>query len=106
MQRIFCVGRNYAEHAKEFGNDECDPPFFFTKPADAIVPSGAVLAYPSSTQNLHLAAELVVAICVGARNIPADTAATKVLGLATRHDLTRPDFHTDTQFDRRPWDMS
>ena len=62
VRRIFCVGRNYAEHAKEFGNDERDPPFFFTKPADAIVPSGTVLAYPSLTQDLHHEAELVVAI--------------------------------------------
>ena len=57
VRRIFCVGRNYAEHAREFGNDERDPPFFFTKPADAIVPSGAALTYPSLTQDLHHEAE-------------------------------------------------
>ena len=84
MRRIFCVGRNYAEHAKEFGNDERDPPFFFTKPADAIVPSGAVLAYPSLTQDLHHEAELVVAIGTGGRNITAESAASHIFGFACR----------------------
>ena len=65
MRRIFCVGRNYAEHAKEFGNDERDPPFFFTKQADAIVASGAALTYPGLTQDLHHEAELAVAIGTG-----------------------------------------
>lgn len=106
VRRIFCVGRNYAEHAKEFGNDECDPPFFFTKPADAIVPSGAVLAYPSLTQDLHHEAELVVAIGVGGRNITAKTAASKIFGFASGNDLTRRDLQTDAKSQRRPWDMS
>ena len=65
MRRIFYVGRNYAEHAKEFGNDERDPPFFFTKQADAIVASGAALTYPGLTQDLHHEAELAVAIGTG-----------------------------------------
>ena len=100
------MGRNYAEHAKEFGNDECDPPFFFTKPADAIVPSGAVLAYPSLTQDLHHEAELVVAIGLGGRNITAETAASKTFGFASGNDLTRRDLQTDAKSQRRPWDMS
>ena len=106
VRRIFCVGRNYAEHAKEFGNDECDPPFFFTKPADAIVPSGAVLAYPSLKQDLHHEAELVVAIGVGGRNITVETAASKIFGFASGNDLTRHDLQTDAKSQRRPWDMS
>ena len=106
VRRIFCVGRNYAEHAKEFGNDERDPPFFFTKPADAIVPSGAVLAYPSLTQNLHHEAELVVAIGLGGWNITAETAASHIFGFASGNDLTRRDLQTDAKAQSRPWDMS
>ena len=92
MRRIFCVGRNYAEHAREFGNDERDPPFFFTKPADAIVPSGAALTYPSLTQDLHHEAELVVAIGTGGRDIAAKDAASHIFGFACGNDLTRRDF--------------
>lgn len=106
VRRIFCVGRNYAEHAKEFGNDERDPPFFFTKPADAIVPSGAVLTYPSLTQDLHHEAELVVAIGAGGRNITAESAASHIFGFATGNDLTRRDLQADAKSHRRPWDMS
>ena len=106
VRRIFCVGRNYAEHAKEFGNDERDPPFFFNKPADAIVPSGTVLAYPSLTQDLHHEAELVVAIGAGGRNITAESAASHIFGFATGNDLTRRDLQADAKSQRRPWDMS
>ena len=106
VRRIFCVGRNYAEHAKEFGNDERDPPFFFTKPADAIVPSGTVLAYPSLTQDLHHEAELVVAIGAGGRNITAESAASHIFGFVTDNDLTRRDLQADAKSQRRPLDMS
>ena len=106
VQRIFCVGRNYAEHAKEFSNDECDPPFFFTKPADAIVPSGAALTYPSLTQDLHHEAELVIAIGKGGRDIAAKDAASHIFGFACGNDLTRRDLQAVAKSQRRPWDMS
>jgi fumarylpyruvate hydrolase len=99
------VGRNYGQHAKEFGNDERDPPFFFTKPADAIVPSGTVLAYPSLTQDLHHEAELVVAIGAGGRNITAESAASHIFGFVTGNDLTRRDLQADAKSQRRPWNM-
>ena len=106
VRRIFCVGRNYAEHAKEFGNDERDPPFFFTKPADAVVPSGTVLTYPSLTQDLHHEAELVVAIGTGGRDILAKDATSHIFGFACGNDLTRRDLQTVAKSQRRPWDMS
>ena len=106
VRRIFCVGRNYAEHAREFGNDERDPPFFFTKPADAVVPSGTVLTYPSLTQDLHHEAELVVAIGTGGRDILAKDATSHIFGFACGNDLTRRDLQTVAKSQRRPWDMS
>jgi fumarylpyruvate hydrolase len=106
VRRIFCVGRNYAEHAKEFGNDSRDPPFFFTKPADAVVPSGAALTYPSLTQDLHHEAELVVAIGTGGRDILAKDAASHIFGFACGNDLTRRDLQAVAKSQRRPWDMS
>ena len=106
VRRIFCVGRNYAEHAKEFGNDERDPPFFFTKPADAVVPSGAALTYPSLTQDLHHEAELVVAIGTGGRDILAKDATSHIFGFACGNDLTRRDLQAVAKSQRRPWDMS
>jgi fumarylpyruvate hydrolase len=106
VRRIFCVGRNYAEHAREFGNDERDPPFFFTKPADAVVPSGAALTYPSLTQDLHHEAELVVAIGTGGRDILAKDATSHIFGFACGNDLTRRDLQAVAKSQRRPWDMS
>ena len=106
VRRIFCVGRNYAEHAREFGNDERDPPFFFTKPADAVVPSGTALTYPSLTQDLHHEAELVVAIGTGGRDILAKDATSHIFGFACGNDLTRRDLQTVAKSQRRPWDMS
>src|SRR5215813_1290112 len=92
VRRIFCVGRNYAAHAREMGRDpDREPPFFFTKPADAVVDSGQVIAYPSQTQNFHYEAELVVVIGVGGRDIPRDTALAHVWGYAIGNDLTRRD---------------
>jgi len=107
VRRIFCVGRNYAEHAREFGNDpDREPPFFFTKPADALVPSGAVLPYPPLTADLHFEAELVVAIGQGGRNIAPDRALALVWGHAAGNDLTRRDLQAEAKAMRRPWDMS
>src|SRR5579859_1821455 len=83
VHRIYCVGRNYADHALEMGVDpKADPPFFFTKPADAIVPSGGTIPYPSRTSNLHHEVELVVAIGVSGRNISEGNALSHVFGYA------------------------
>lgn len=106
VRRIFCVGRNYAEHAREMGTDpDREPPFFFTKPADAVIPSGQTLPFPTATDNLHHEAELVVAIGTGGADIPAETAMAHVWGFATGNDLTRRDLQADAKANRRPWDM-
>lgn len=107
VRRIFCVGRNYAEHAREMGNDpEKEPPFFFTKPADALVASGATIPYPPMTSDLHHEAELVVAIGLAGKDIPVDRALTHVWGYAAGNDLTRRDLQAEAKATRRPWDMS
>src|SRR5262245_29892658 len=81
VRRIYCVGRNYAAHAREMGFDpDREPPFFFTKPADAIVPNNATIPYPSRTNNLHHEIELVVAIGKGGKNIAVDAALDHVFG--------------------------
>lgn len=105
VRRIFCVGRNYAEHAREMGKDpDRDPPFFFTKWAETMVPSGQSIAYPPSTSNYHYEAELVVAIAKGGRNIPTDKALDHVLGYATGLDMTRRDLQLKAREQGRPWD--
>lgn len=104
VRRIFCVGRNYADHVAEMGGDTRDPPFFFTKPADAIVLSGAVIPYPPATQDFHYEAELVVAIGLGGTDIT--DAAPHVWGFAAGNDLTRRDLQAAAKGLRRPWDMA
>ena len=90
VHRIYCVGRNYAAHAREMGMDsEREPPFFFSKPADAVVANGAAVPYPPRTANLHHEIELVVAIGEGGRDIPAGNALAHVFGYAVGNDLTR-----------------
>ncbi len=107
VRRIFCVGRNYADHAREMGNDpDREPPFFFTKPADAVVDDGATLPYPPQTKNLHHEAELVVAIGVAGVDINAAQASEHVWGYATGNDLTRRDMQAAAKDMRRPWDMA
>jgi fumarylpyruvate hydrolase len=107
VRRIFCVGRNYAAHAREMGgNPEREPPFFFTKPADALVTAGADTAYPPATGNLHHEVELVAAIGVGGANISAANALRHVFGYAAGIDLTRRDLQDAAKAARRPWDMS
>lgn len=107
MRRIFCVGRNYAEHAREMGADpDREPPFFFTKPADAVIDDGASLPYPPQTENLHHEAELVVAIGVGGADISVADALDHVWGYATGNDLTRRDLQAEAKATRRPWDLS
>ena len=107
VHRVYCVGRNYAEHAKEMGFTGREPPFFFLKPADAllIVPEGTTgqMPYPSLTQNLHHEIELVVAIGKGGRNIPAAQAMEHVYGYAVGLDMTRRDLQNDMKKQGRPW---
>src|ERR1700719_1244749 len=91
VRRILCVGRNYAAHRREMGGDDRDPPFFFAKPADAIVPPGTDVAYPSKTANLHHEIELVIALKAGGKDIAVNQALDLVLGYAVGVDMTRRD---------------
>jgi fumarylpyruvate hydrolase len=107
VHRIYCVGRNYADHAREMGgNPEREPPFFFAKPADAIVESGAEVPYPPRTENLHHEIELVVAIGRGGSNIPAEEANAYIFGYAVGNDLTRRDLQFKSRDAGRPWDTA
>lgn len=107
VRRVFCVGRNYAAHAREMGGDPVrEPPFFFTKPADALVTEGADTPYPSQTKNLHHEIELVVAIGTGGRDINVSDALSHVFGYGVGLDLTRRDMQDEAKSTRRPWDMS
>lgn len=107
VRRIFCVGRNYAEHAREMGHDpDREPPFFFTKPADALVQDGMQIAYPPATADLHHEAELVVAIGKGGAGIVSAQALDHVFGYAAGNDLTRRDMQAVAKAARRPWDMA
>jgi fumarylpyruvate hydrolase len=104
--RIYCVGRNYAEHAREMGHDpEREPPFFFMKPADAIVANGATIAYPAVTQDLHHEIEMVVAIAKGGANIPVEQALDHVFGYGVGLDMTRRDVQGEAKKMGRPWEM-
>ncbi|MBP2301967.1 fumarylacetoacetate hydrolase family protein [Azospirillum picis] len=106
VRRIYCVGRNYAAHAREMGADpDREPPFFFMKPADAIVPDNATIPYPSKTANLHHEIELVVAIGTGGRDIPVDQALGHVFGYAVGLDMTRRDLQNAAKKEGKPWDM-
>src|SRR6218665_394380 len=92
VRRVYCVGRNYAEHAREMGHDpNAEPPFFFGKPADAVVTGGADVPYPGKTENFHHEIELVAAIGVGGRDIAIADAMKHVWGYAVGIDLTRRD---------------
>lgn len=106
VRRIFCVGRNYVAHVRELGNDEREPPFFFTKPADAAVDSGATIAYPPLTANFHHEIELVVAIGKDGGNIAREQAAAHVFGYGVGIDFTRRDLQEEAKAMRRPWDWS
>src|SRR6201996_7907187 len=102
VRRIWCVGRNYLEHIKEMGQDEREPPFFFSKPADAIVGDGATVPYPSLTKDLHHEVELVVALKGGGRNIKVDKALDTVWGYGVGIDLTRRDLQIASRNQQRP----
>jgi len=105
VRRIWCVGRNYEEHIKEMGHDVRDPPFFFSKPADAIVPDGATVPYPPLTKDLHHEVELVVALKSGGRNIKLDKALDCIWGYGVGIDLTRRDLQIASRDMKRPWEI-
>jgi fumarylpyruvate hydrolase len=106
VRRIWCVGRNYAEHAREMGHDpNREPPFFFAKPADAIVLSGATLPYPPATKDLHHEVELVVALGRGGADIPEAEALACVWGYTVGLDMTRRDLQAEAKKLQRPWEM-
>jgi fumarylpyruvate hydrolase len=107
VHRIYCVGRNYAKHAREMGMDpDREPPFFFSKPADAVAPNGTPVPYPPRTSNLHHELELVVAIGRGGHDIPVEGALGHVFGYAVGLDLTRRDLQFEAREQGRPWDVA
>jgi fumarylpyruvate hydrolase len=106
VRRIFCVGRNYAEHAREMGSDpDREPPFFFTKPADAVLTDGAAMPYPTATTELHHEMELVVALGKPGANVEVGAALDLVWGYAAGLDMTRRDLQNSAKKTGRPWDM-
>lgn len=107
IRRVFCVGRNYASHAREMGSDpQREPPFFFTKPADAVIPATGTVPYPSATSDLHHEIELVVALGGGGTNIAPADALNLVWGYGVGLDLTRRDMQAAAKDIGRPWDMA
>jgi fumarylpyruvate hydrolase len=107
VRRIFCVGRNYAEHALEMGGDPArEPPFFFTKWAETVIGDGAILPYPQATSNFHYEVELVAAIGTGGRNIARAAALDHVWGYAVGLDMTRRDLQAAAKSAGRPWDTA
>jgi fumarylpyruvate hydrolase len=106
VRRIWCVGRNYADHAREMGHDpNREPPFFFSKPADAVT-TLAKLPFPSQTKDLHHEIEMVVAIGTGGKNISVEKALDHVYGYAIGIDMTRRDIQAEAKKLSRPWDLS
>ena len=105
VRRVYCVGRNYSEHAAEMGADTREPPFFFSKPADALVPGGGEIVYPPLTSNLQHEVELVVALGKGGSNIATEDALDCVFGYAVGIDLTRRDLQGRAKEKGHPWDM-
>jgi len=109
VRRVYCVGRNYVEHAKEMGFSGREAPFFFMKPADAVVPCAAGdtvgIAYPSLTSNFHHEVELVVAIGKGGKDIAAADAAAHIYGYAVGLDMTRRDLQGEAKKSGRPWEI-
>ena len=104
--RIYCVGRNYAEHAREMGHDpDREPPFFFMKAANSIVQNNATIAYPVGTKDVHHEIEMVVAIGKGGKNIPVEKALDHVWGYGVGLDMTRRDIQGEAKKMGRPWEM-
>ncbi len=107
IRRVFCIGRNYADHVKEMGATvEPGRPMFFCKPADAVVADGADVPYPSITQDLHHEVEMVLALGVGGRDVPVERAAALVWGVGVGLDLTRRDLQAQAKAKGQPWDVA
>lgn len=107
VRRVFCVGRNYAAHAREMGSDPSrEPPFFFTKPADAVIAAGGTVPFPPMTNELHHEVEMVVALGKGGSNIDAADALDLVWGYGIGLDLTRRDLQAEAKRLGRPWDWA
>ncbi|MBL8575171.1 MAG: fumarylacetoacetate hydrolase family protein [Hyphomicrobiaceae bacterium] len=106
VRRIHCVGRNYADHIKEMGNDEREPPIFFQKPADAVVGDGETVPYPTLTRELHFEVELVIAIGKAGRHVGPNEARSMIYGYAIGIDLTRRDLQNSLKSKGQPWEMA
>jgi fumarylpyruvate hydrolase len=107
VHRIYCVGRNYADHVREMGSDpRSEPPVFFSKPADALVPSGTDVPYPPRTQDLHHEIELVIALGGGGRDLSVADAPALIFGYAVGNDLTRRDLQAAAKKAGQPWDLA
>jgi fumarylpyruvate hydrolase len=107
IRRVFCVGRNYAAHAREMGNDPSrEPPFFFMKPADAVVSMHMPIPFPPETESLHHEVEMVVALQSGGRNLSQEGALAAIWGYGVGLDLTRRDVQDVAKQMSRPWDMA
>ncbi|WP_138934594.1 fumarylacetoacetate hydrolase family protein [Roseovarius arcticus] len=106
VRRVFCVGRNYAAHAAEMGNEvDRDAPFYFTKSAHAVIPPGSEIAYPLGTKDCHYEMELVIAIGAEAHDVAEARALDAVYGYACGIDLTRRDLQAKAKDGRKPWDL-
>ena len=105
VRRVWCVGRNYIEHIREMGQDERAPPFFFAKPADAVVADGSTVPYPPLTKDMHFEVELVVALKGGGANLTPERALDLVYGYGVGIDLTRRDLQIASRDIKRPWEI-
>jgi len=106
VRRIYCIGRNYLAHRVEMGNDDRKPPFFFQKPADALVANGGEFPYPPQSDNVHHEIELVVAIGKGGKDIAVEDALDHVYGYALGIDMTRRDQQSKAKADGKPWEAA
>ena len=107
VSRIFCVGRNYADHAREMGADPTrEPPFYFMKPASALTPSGATVAYPTQTSNYHYEMELVLVLGAPVFKVSPEAAAAAIWGYAAGLDMTRRDLQAAAKAAGKPWDTA
>lgn len=107
VHRIYCVGRNYASHAREMGGDpDREAPFFFAKPPDAVVPGGGDMPFPVATRDLHHEVELVVALGGGGEDLGTEDCRDLIYGYGVGVDLTRRDLQRDAKAGSRPWDMA
>ncbi len=106
VRRIYCIGRNYLAHRKEMGHDDRKPPFYFQKPADALLETGGEFPYPSQSENVHFEIELVVASAKGGVNISIEDALDHVYGYGLGIDMTRRDIQSKAKQDGKPWESA